>query len=249
MCEQRSATLRRFRVDDPSTVTTPHTTASTQGENTIISFKRLLDPMERVSEILFGLIMVLTVTCSFSVARAGQKEVRDMFVGALGCNLAWGIIDAVFYLMSRLSEQGQALVALRALRATDDPAEAHQIIGDALPPLLASVLPQAEYQVMRQKLNELPELPTHPWLAKDDWVAAGRIFLLVFLSTFPVTIPFLFVHQAVLALRISNVVANAMLFGCGYAFGRFSGFHPWRAGVAMVLVGILLVGLTIALGG
>jgi len=205
--------------------------------------------MERVSEILFGLIMVLTVTCSFSVARAGQKEVRDMFVGALGCNLAWGIIDAVFYLMSRLSEQGQALVALRALRATDDPAEAQQIIGDALPPLLASVLPQAEYEVMRQKLNELPELPTHPWLAKDDWVAAGRIFLLVFLSTFPVTIPFLFVHQAVLALRISNVVANAMLFGCGYAFGRFSGFHPWRAGVAMVLVGILLVGLTIALGG
>ena len=102
---------------------------------------------------------------------------------------------------------------------------------------------------MRQKLNELPELPTHPWLAKDDWVAAGRVFLLVFLSTFPVAIPFLFVHQAVLALRISNVVANAMLFGCGYAFGRFSGFHPWRAGVAMVLVGILLVGLTIALGG
>jgi VIT1/CCC1 family predicted Fe2+/Mn2+ transporter len=205
--------------------------------------------MERVSEILFGLIMVLTVTCSFSVARAGQKEIRDLLVGALGCNLAWGIIDAVFYLMSRLSEQGQALVALRALRATDDPAEAQQIIGDALPPLLASVLPQAEYEVMRQKLNELPELPTHPWLAKDDWVAAGRIFLLVFLSTFPVTIPFLFVHQAVLALRISNVVANAMLFGCGYAFGRFSGFHPWRAGVAMVLVGILLVGLTIALGG
>ena len=205
--------------------------------------------MERVSEILFGLIMVLTVTCSFSVARAGQKEIRDLLVGALGCNLAWGIIDAVFYLMSRLSEQGQALVALRALRATDDPAEAQQIIGDVLPPLLASVLPQAEYEVMRQKLNELPELPTHPWLAKDDWVAAGRIFLLVFLSTFPVTIPFLFVHQAVLALRISNVVANAMLFGCGYAFGRFSGFHPWRVGGLMVLVGILLAGLTIALGG
>ena len=199
--------------------------------------------MERVSEILFGLIMVLTVTCSFSVARVGQKEVRDMLVGALGCNLAWGIIDAVFYLMSRLSEQGQVLIALRALRATDDPAEAQQ------PPLLASVLPQAEYEVMRQKLNELPELPTHPWLAKDDWVAAGRVFLLVFLSTFPVAIPFLFVHQAVLALGISNVVANAMLFGCGYAFGRFSGFHPWRAGVAMVLVGILLVGLTMALGG
>jgi hypothetical protein len=64
--------------------------------------------MERVSEILFGLIMVLTFTCSFSVIHAGREEVREMLIGALGCNLAWGIIDAFFCLMSRLSEQGQA---------------------------------------------------------------------------------------------------------------------------------------------
>ena len=54
-----------------------------------------LEPMERISEILFGLIMVLTYTCSFSVAGAGREEVRTMLVGALGCNLAWGVIDAV----------------------------------------------------------------------------------------------------------------------------------------------------------
>jgi len=230
-------------------MSTARTTGSTPRENTLISFKRELDPMERVSEILFGLIMVLTFTCSFSVIRAGKQDVREMLIGALGCNLAWGIIDAVFYLMSRLSEQGQGLVALRALRASNDPAEAHQIIGSTLPPLLASVLPQAEYRIMRQKLNELPDLPAHPRLAKEDWLAAGRIFLLVFVSTLPVTIPFLLVGDARLALRISNAVAIVMLFGCGYAFGRFSGFRPWRVGVLMVLVGVLLVGLTIALGG
>jgi len=52
--------------------------------------------MERISEVLFGLIMVLTYTCSFSVAGAGREEVRSMLIGALGCNLAWGLIDAVF---------------------------------------------------------------------------------------------------------------------------------------------------------
>jgi hypothetical protein len=234
---------------DSSMMTTPDTPGSTPRENMLISFKRELDPMERVSEILFGLIMVLTFTCSFSVIRTGREEVREMLIGALGCNLAWGIIDAVFYLMSRLSEQGQGLVALRALRATNDPAVAHRIIGSALPPLLASVLPQTEYEIMQQKVNELPELPGHPRLAKEDWLAAGRVFLLVFLSTLPVAIPFVFVHQAVLALRLSNVVGIAMLFGCGYAFGRFSGFRPWRVGIVMVLVGALLAGLTIALGG
>ena len=87
------------------------------------SRKRLLEPMERISEILFGLIMVLTFTCSFSVVGATRLEVRKMLVAALGCNLAWGIIDAVFYLMSCLSEQGQGIVALRALRKTVDPTE------------------------------------------------------------------------------------------------------------------------------
>jgi hypothetical protein len=211
--------------------------------------KHLLDPMERVSEILFGLIMVLTFTCSFSVVGAGRTEVREMLLAALGCNLAWGIIDAVFYLMSCLSEQGHGILALRTLRKASDPAEAHRIIADALPPLIASVLPQAEFEVMRQKLHQLPEPPPHPKLAKDDWRAAFRVFLLVFLSTFPVAIPFIFFHETRLALRISNAVAIVMLFGCGYAFGRYSGFRPIHVGLVMVAVGVALVGLTIALGG
>ena len=39
-----------------------------------------------------------------------------MLIEALGCNLAWGIIDAVFYLMGCLSEQGHNILALRAMR-------------------------------------------------------------------------------------------------------------------------------------
>lgn len=212
------------------------------------SAKHLLDPMERASEVLFGLIMVLTFTCSFSVVGAGRTEVRQMLAAALGCNLAWGIIDAVFYLMARLSEQGHGIVALRALK-TADPTMAHRVIADALPPLLASVLPEAEFEAMRHKLKQLPEPPAHPRLTGDDWRAAFRVFLLVFLSTFPVAIPFLFIPRPILALRISNAVAIVMLFGCGYAFARYSGFRPWRIGLAMVGVGVALVGLTIALGG
>ena len=62
------------------------------------SSKRVLDPYDRVSEVLFGLIMVLTFTGSLSIAEAGRDDVRTMLIGALGCNLVWGIIDGVFYL-------------------------------------------------------------------------------------------------------------------------------------------------------
>ena len=62
----------------------------TMPDDSIKSRKRLLDPMERISEVLFGLIMVLSFTCSFSVADAGRSEVRKMLIGALGWNLSLG---------------------------------------------------------------------------------------------------------------------------------------------------------------
>ena len=51
------------------------------------------------------------------------------------------------------------------------------------------------------------------------------------------------------AMRVSNVIAIVLLFLSGYAFGRISEYRPWLTGVAMVFLGSILVGLTIALGG
>src|SRR5215467_14742600 len=129
-------------------------------ESLIHHEKRVLDPMERVSEVLFALIMVLTFTCSFGVAGAGRDDVRTMLVGALGCNLAWGIIDAVFYLMGSFSEFGRGLIRLKAVRQITNPFQAHQIIAQALPPVLVSVLSASDLEIMRQKLIKLPEVPS-----------------------------------------------------------------------------------------
>jgi hypothetical protein len=213
------------------------------------SRKHLLDPMERISEILFGLIMVLTVTCSFSAVEADRRQVRDMLLASVGCNLAWGSIDAVFYLLSRFSERGRGILALRALRKAANLKEAKAVLCAFLPPLLASALTPTEFDLMHQRLNELPEPPSRPQLNRDDWLAACGVFLLVFLSTFPVVIPFLFVSDAKLALRISNGIAILMLFISGYAFGRHAGRRPWLTGIAMVIIGSVLVGITIGAGG
>src|SRR5512141_114334 len=88
------------------------------------SSRRALDPVDRVAEVLFGLIMVLTFTGSLSVAEAGRDDVRAMLVGALGCNLAWGIIDAVLFLMGSLADKGRGLSRLLAVRKTVEPEKA-----------------------------------------------------------------------------------------------------------------------------
>jgi len=213
------------------------------------SSKRVLEPIDRVSEILFGLIMVLTFTGSLSIAEAGRDDVRTMLIGALGCNLAWGIIDGVLYLMGCLAEKGRGLLTFRAVRKAADSKEAQRLIADALPSVVASVLEPVEMESLYKRLKQLPEPPDHVRLRKDDWLGAVGVFLLVFLCTFPVVIPFIFMHNAGPALRVSNAIAIVMLFLTGYAFGRMTGRHPWLVGISMVVLGLILVGLTMALGG
>ena len=206
---------------------------------------RILDPMDRISEVLFGLIMALTFTCTLGVAAA---EVRTMLIGALGCNLAWGIIDGGVHLLARLNEGGRAIVNWRAVRDAADVDTAQRIVANALPPVLASVLGPAQLEFMRQKLAQLPE-PARPRLTKSDWLGALGICLLSFLSTFPIIVPFLFFSDARLGLRVSNAVAIAMLFLCGFTFGRYAGFRPVAMGLSMVALGSAFVGVAIALGG
>ena len=213
------------------------------------SSRRLLDPVDRVSEILFGLIMVLTSTNTLSVATAGRAEIGTMIMGALGCNLAWGIIDAALYVMGCLNERGRDLLMLRAVRQSAGAEETRLLISDALPESLASVLSQDQAQAMRQKLAQLPEPPAGPGLTKDDALRAAGICLLVFVSTFPVVIPFLFVEEIRPALRFSNAVAIVMMFFCGYVFARCTGLRPWPTGLLMVAIGCAMVGVAIALGG
>jgi VIT1/CCC1 family predicted Fe2+/Mn2+ transporter len=199
--------------------------------------------------VLFGLIMVLTFTGSLSVAEAGREEVRTMLIGAIGCNIAWGIIDGVLYLMASLASRGDSITVYRAVRATSDPLQAQQLIADALPPIVASILTPSELESMQRRLQQLPAAPPRPRLTSRDWLGALGIFLFVFLTTFPVVIPFLFMTRAHAALRVSNGIAIVMLFGTGWLFGRISGGRAWLFGLLMVLLGAALVGITIALGG
>jgi VIT1/CCC1 family predicted Fe2+/Mn2+ transporter len=171
-----------------------------------------------------------------------------MLMEALGCNVAWGIIDAFFYLLNCLGERGHAIALLRRLRRTSDPSEARRLVAGALPPLVASLLEPQEIESLKGKLTQIPESAVWPRLAKEDWLGSLGVFLPVFLSLFPVVVPFIFISNARLALRISNGIVILLLFLAGYSFGRFAN-NPWRTGLAMVIFGATVVAVAILLGG
>jgi hypothetical protein len=211
-------------------------------------FHSILDPIDRISEVLFGLIMVLTSTSTLSVVSAGRPEIRTMILGALGCNLAWGIIDGGLYVLGCIDERARNLLTFRAVRQAAGPAEARRVIANALPDVL-SRLRDEQLEPLRQELLRLPEPPQHPGLTKEDTLRALAVCLLVFLSTFPPVIPFLLWGDVQTALRISNAVAIVMLFVCGYAYARGTGLRPWTTGLVMVAIGLALVAVAVALGG
>jgi len=213
------------------------------------SANRLLEPKDRISEILFGVIMALTITNSVGIAQHGEGDLKVLLLGALGCNLAWGMIDAAMYLMTQFSDRGHAVTLLQEVRNQADPMAARGVIADALPPVLVSILKPDDLEEMRLRLNQLPEPSARSQLTRSDWAAAAGVFLLVFLSTLPIVVPFLLINEPRVALRTSNAVAVAMLFLSGAALGRYSGNHPWKVGLSMVIIGIALVGVAIAFGG
>jgi len=70
---------------------------------------RYLDPASHMGEILFGLIMTLTFTLAAGIViqEEGREGAREMLIGILGCNLAWGIIDGVLYVLGQVFERGR----------------------------------------------------------------------------------------------------------------------------------------------
>jgi VIT1/CCC1 family predicted Fe2+/Mn2+ transporter len=209
----------------------------------------VLSPVERFSEILFGLIMTLSFTGTMSVVSGGRQEVGTTLISVVGCNIAWGIIDAILYLIGAASDRGSRN-ALRALvRRSQNEQEARAAIADALSSLVSEEVPPEEVESIRLRILRLPETAHRRILRKDDFLGALAVFFLVVLSCVPVVFPFLIIQEPLRALRVSNAIAIVMLFFGGYFLAKYSGTSRVLTGLVMVALGVAMVGITIALGG
>jgi hypothetical protein len=209
----------------------------------------VLDAVDRISEMLFGLFMALTFVGAVSVASAGREEIRTMLTTAIGCNLAWGLVDAVMYLVRTITVRGRTVTLARSVLTATDPDAGRKLIEHALPPGLVSLVSATEVEAMRARLLALPSVAERTHLTRDDLLAAVAIFLIVVASTFPVVLPFVLIGDVGTAKTVSRGIALAMLFFGGLALGRYAGYGSWKAGVIMAGLGTGLVGAIMALGG
>ena len=208
----------------------------------------ILSPVERVSEMLFGLFMAVTFVGAMSAATP-EAEIRSMFVAALGCNLAWGLVDGVMYVVRSLTERGRVLSLALAVRAAPDAEAGRGHVERALSKVAAKLVSPTEVEAIRARIVALPSLPQRPRVTGEDLLAGVGIFFIVVAATFPVVLPFALIDHVGMAKIVSRVVTLAMLFVGGLALGRYAGFGSLKTGFMMAALGVVVIAAIMALGG
>jgi hypothetical protein len=214
---------------------------------------RHLDPASHMGEILFGLIMTLTFTLAAGIViqEEGREGAREMLLGILGCNLAWGIIDGVLYVLGQVFERGRIRrVGFHLRQATSDE-DARRMVAEELDEILEPMADEPArrnlYGSIVERVRRVPAAPNP--VTRDDVLGALAAGWVVFACSFPAVLPFLFLDDPHLALRVSNAILIGLLFFVGWRAAQHTLARPWLAGLAFMLVGVLLVALAIPLGG
>lgn len=196
--------------------------------------------------------MVLTCTLGASViAGIDRDSLRTLFIAALGCNVAWGVIDAALYVMGSVFERTRNARIMQAVRSANDDAVALAVVRQALEPRFGAY---GQDEDREQFYRGLRRMIVHSdsrrsLLTRDDLGSAIVVFVLVAVTALPPAVPFLLIADPVVALRVSNTLLVALLFVVGFYWARSIGGNGWRTGLIMMLSGVLMVCVAIAFGG
>jgi hypothetical protein len=213
---------------------------------------RLLDPGTTLAELIFGLLMVLTFTLGARLLGPEEPtDGRELLIAAIGCNIAWGIIDGFLYVLGGVYERLRVANVLRSLRAAaDEPAAVAALAGEFDGDLfrLGDATQRNRFCASIAVAARGGPDPS-PRLLAQDLRGAVRVFFLVVATAVPAAVPFLLWDDAYLALRISNALLIACLFVVGFFWGRHVGARPILAGALIMSIGLLLVLIAVPLGG
>jgi hypothetical protein len=215
---------------------------------------RYLEPAETLGELFFGFVMAMSFTIGGGVlAERDPAIAEEVILGAVACNLAWGVIDGAIFVMGRMFERGRIGRVHQSLKSVD-----RREAGIAL---------LAEYLRIHLRLESAKRLPEIDALAarlfdllkqsdlarnrptREDLGGGALVFLLVALTGIWAALPLLFLPDHALAIRVSNAASVAALFFIGYKWGHFTNASPWATGAVAASVGVLLGIVAILLGG
>ena len=220
---------------------------------------RYLNPIDRLTEIIYGILILLNFTLGVQAIESrapmaevvAQEGVRRLFVAAMGCVLAWGMIDGVMYVLLSLAQRSDHQRVQRLVTTASGEDEAVQRLNDEIDSEIVAALSDTERDSLYRGLYRYSRSRPLPTIGikRDDVLGGIAIFTVSVAATLPVAIPFLLIGEPTLAMRVSNLLAIGMLFGIGYKWAQYVGATPWKIGAYTAGIGVVIVLIAIPMGG
>ena len=220
----------------------------------------LIDPIDRLTETVFSILILLLFTLAFRVLRLSAdpiqapsiESVNELLIGALGATLAWGMIDGVMYALISLFEHGEKHRMLKNIQAAVTEDEAVDAVAYELDYILEPITDEP----VRKKLYDsilfhLRDSQPRPiGFTRDDFTGAIGHVVVAVVAVTPSLVPLVVLrNNAELAILVSNIVSFIVLFLVGYNWGRYTGANPWKTGLLLTAVAVAMVLIAIPLGG
>jgi VIT1/CCC1 family predicted Fe2+/Mn2+ transporter len=193
------------------------------------------------------MVLVLIGYLKLSLAQDDIEFKKLMMLVPLGCNAAWGIIDGIMYVLINLRERGNKSKLLSLIKSAKDQNDALALVrkefGFAFFDLLNQDTQKNIYEeILKGVTNATIVKPKG--ISKNDLFLVVKTFLIVFSSGIPIVIPFFFLNDVWLAIRISHVIGLVMLFCIGYWWAKFASRHRIRSAIGLTILGVVIVGMT-----
>jgi VIT1/CCC1 family predicted Fe2+/Mn2+ transporter len=218
-----------------------------------------LYPHERLVEILYGLVIALTITSAIRVVTGGGRpDINLMVTTSLGAGIAWGIIDAILYILVAIFQKHRYTRIASKISSAKDESEALATIKEDLEDSLVGTLDAEDqksvYRLVLHAQRRSSEAsythqPKSIPIAREDVFGAFQVFFAMLLATLVVVVPLWLIEPPHLAVVISNIVAFVSLFIVGYTWAKHTYIKKTLFGIVLVALGVAIVGISLVFGG
>jgi VIT1/CCC1 family predicted Fe2+/Mn2+ transporter len=219
-----------------------------------------LDPIDAVFAIFFSILFALLFTLSYGIlmyrgildSSFASGYGQNLFVAILGAVTIWGMIDGVIYGLSELFARQERYRLLQYVQSNGGEETAVAAIADTLDFILEPITSDDQRDALYQDiLGTLREAePQAVGLQRADVIGAAAVVLLSVAAVMPSLLPLLLLPEnTALAIRASNAISILVIFATGYSWGVHTDNNPWKSGLLLASVCLLMVLAAILLGG
>ncbi|OPY31340.1 MAG: VIT family protein [Methanomassiliicoccales archaeon PtaU1.Bin124] len=210
-----------------------------------------ISPSASLAELVYGTITALAVTNTLWLAiQQGPDADAVLIIAAMGANTAWGVADAMIYLLTISVENRRAYNLAKSVRAMDDETAKLAIVDD----LSGTVFHTMEDDDRDRWANAVHSklMMTEPHLqriGKSDYIGAVSCFVLSLVAAVPVLMPHLFIEDVRTAVLAGNVVGLVMMTVLGYIWAGRMRTSRIRSSITMFLIGLTILTVVLLFGG